>query len=232
MEEQSVNSTNILTTKRQYDINKVKEKKKKNKSEKLSDKKKIVREKKRVMVERKNNILETRTKFYFKINNNTYTVNIDAINLVEQFDNIYNNNPFNGTEEQPLIIGMNIDDDVLQFLLEYIEIWEDKSNDCNYPIQSNIQTRIIEQILKDQDLKIINKYLSKKIKINKTDSILSVIEQKISALSLLLNTFDVNYLHVPSICAKINAFISSLVWSCSLKEINEYLNNLDSNLKD
>jgi len=219
-----------LSTKRQYNINN-QITKKKNKKEKMIEKKKVIREKKRLAVEKINNINEVRTKFYFKLCTEAiYTINIKAISIIDKFDKIYNTNSFSGTEETPLIIKMNIDDLSLNLLLEYIKVWQDIPNECNYPIQSIIQTRIIEQILKEQDLKIFNKYINEYIinNINTANiSHLELIELKIDSLINLLNIFDVDYLYIPSLCNKINAYIATLIWSCSKKEINEYLNKKD-----
>jgi hypothetical protein len=219
-----------LSTKRQYNINN-QITKKKNKKEKMIEKKKVIREKKRLAVEKINNINEVRTKFYFKLCTEAiYTIDIKAISIIDKFDKIYNTNSFSGTEETPLIIKMNIDDLSLNLLLEYIKVWQDIPNECNYPIQSIIQTRIIEQILKEQDLKIFNKYINEYIinNINTANiSHLELIELKIDSLINLLNIFDVDYLYIPSLCNKINAYIATLIWSCSKKEINEYLNKKD-----
>lgn len=115
--------------------------------------------------------------------------------------------------------------ELLDIIAEYLEVWEGKYNESFYIHQDVVQVKNPKQILKECDLKIINKYISlQKNKMDKQEKqkyLSDKLYQKyftIKCLSPLLCNVD-GYFGIDSFANKIYAYIASVFQNCSSFEI-------------
>ena len=117
--------------------------------------------------------------------------------------------------------------ELIDWIDTYIHIWEDTPALADYLKEEVIQTSHPEQIIKELDLLYIQKYidfeytkLSDEERTNVDKTLLSKKYFQIKALNLLIRNAD-GYLLIDSLVHKLYAFIATVLWNCSMLELDE-----------
>lgn len=185
--------------------------------------------------------------FYFKVSDLElsttiiYKFNRNLAVLVPLFKNMCDTSKESNTEETAVHIKpVFIQDDCVKnpefwintpelfdVVIEYIDIWKDNPKNANYIKEDCVQTGTVDQIIKAKDLALINKFINKRLVIISADTgidfDLQPTQKKwhiISCLNPLLKMTD-GFLHMSGFAHKIYAYISTVIWNCSMKELND-----------
>jgi hypothetical protein len=185
--------------------------------------------------------------FYFKVSDLDlsatviYKFNRKLAVLVPLFKNMCDTSKESNTEETAVHIKpVYIQDDCVKnpefwintpelfdVVIEYIDIWKDNPKNANYIKEDCVQTGNADQIIKVKDLALINKFIDKRLVEISADSGIDFDFQPtqkkwhiISCLNPLLKMTD-GFLHMSGFANKIYAYISTVIWNCSMKELND-----------
>lgn len=118
--------------------------------------------------------------------------------------------------------------ELFDVIMEYINNWKDTPiEDVNYIKKDIVQTGYANQILKTNDLKLILKFTSDQInklnpKVRQKMEANHTIKKYhiISCLNPLLKMVD-GFLQMSGFADKIYAYIATIIWNCSLKELDD-----------
>lgn len=118
--------------------------------------------------------------------------------------------------------------ELFDVVMEYVENWKNTPIDLvNYIKKDIVQTGYANQIIKTNDLKLILKFTSMQIAKLDSDTQKSMREnltikkyQIISCLNPLLKMVD-GFLLMHGFADKIYAYIATIIWNCSLKELDD-----------
>lgn len=188
--------------------------------------------------------------FYYKIDgyDKIYRIPHRAASIIPFFKSMITNNKYECLSREtcltisPTIVNDDCTDnktfkintpEMHDFLEKYIDIWKDKSHKEPYIKAQYVQTGNPDQLIKPADLALLREYLENKknnLSIEKKRELAnSSVKEKyfyISALNPLLNNMY-GFLGMKGLSNKINTFIATIIWNCSLFEIAEVSDSLE-----
>ena len=117
--------------------------------------------------------------------------------------------------------------ELFDVIMEYVEIWKDNPKKSNYIKESCVQTGNANQIIREADLALINRFVEARlaeIAIELDIDFEQEPTQKkwhiISCLNPLLKMVD-GFLQMDGFSNKIYAYISTVIWNCSMMELDD-----------
>jgi hypothetical protein len=119
--------------------------------------------------------------------------------------------------------------ELFDVIMNYIDIWKDpkKIDDENYVKPDIVQTGYINQILKQEDIKLILDYVQ--LELNKLPVDVQCIMENnltikkhhiISCMNPLLKMVD-GFIQMDGFSNKIYAYIATILWNCSLMDLDD-----------
>lgn len=191
------------------------------------------------------------SKFYFKVLNHeipnngnykVYDIQYTYASLIPFFNNMMTVNPDECTTYETALVVQPIrvlDDcpennvywintiQLFDTLMEYIDIWKNDHKNANYLKEQVVQTGNIEQLLKLPDLKFINKFVNTQLDLihgkDKKKYINKPTIKKyhtIACINPLLKMVS-GFLQIECLTRKLNTYIATILWNCSMLEISE-----------
>lgn len=188
--------------------------------------------------------------FHFRSENSNvvFAIPVSAVKLSEFFDNVLAHNEADAsTPETALVIGLvphadetlpnvyfNINTErLLRYCYDYFMLWYKNTDDANYIKAEPVQTWDPAQLLKEQDLSLIRRYLHESIECIKDkqlpgydnfsmETFITDIEYNHEITIKLLNellTQVTGFLLIESFGNKIFAYLATIIWDTSLVDI-------------
>ena len=188
--------------------------------------------------------INTKERFYYKLKDSSkcYSISIEAIELIDLFKKMHDSDKKSSLSPEFAIElpQIYVDDtkfnakpyylntlDIIEFVNSYIKLWEHRYKSANYLKEETVQTGNPEQIIHQDDLKLIRSYIKdryEELSLNEqkliTDNKLYNKQFSIDALSTLVKNVD-GYLIIESLKNKLYAYIATIIWTCSMKELSE-----------
>lgn len=109
--------------------------------------------------------------------------------------------------------------ELFDVVMNYLKIWEDNPEKANYVKKECIQTGNINQILKKEDLDLIENFINQKLSDKKFQNPIEYKYQAIASLNPLIKMVD-GFLGMEGFAYKIYAYITTIIWNCNMSDIN------------
>ncbi len=173
-------------------------------------------------------------RFYYKIDDNIYSIDLKHINLIPTFKMIHNNNKNECLDPSEALVittktietqhGLRkINDTSIHDLIQsYIDHWAPDLKEENYVAEEPVSTHDVTKILDTYDLYLLKSY-SEEVMKNIDTTCMSVIQKKmaeINEMQTLLLTVG-NYLGMKGLTNKICAYIATILIDSTIEDLIE-----------